>query len=204
MLGGMTTRTRSRCLLSALALALGLVAAPGVTACKSASDKPEMKTFTPDPAHATKRDVPPDGVLRMVKLQLVTSLPDFEQRCADVDRLAAFVEAAVRVVADHDAATPGELGATVNLWLAFRPGNQARAWLTGEPAISPAVELALAPRIEQAAAPPTTTGPIVLVLPLARREGVRSDGFPRAPEAWTLAAETDLAEDAAMRAWDRR
>jgi hypothetical protein len=163
----------------------------------------ELKAYTPSPEAAAKREIPPDGVLRYTQVQFITSIPDLGARCPDIDAAAAFIKEAERIVVAHDAATPGAFGDKVYLWIAIKPGNQARVWFTGEPAVSLATEQDLSAKIASAR-PPTTTGPIVLLLPMARRQVEPSPDFPQPPDLWILAARPgDTAEQAAIRAWEK-
>lgn len=161
----------------------------------------EKKVFTPDPAKAAPKEVPPDGTLRLLAIQFVTSIPDLEQRTSDVEGMAALVKRAAQVVAEHDAARPGKIGAHAFVWLAVKPGGRVRAWLTGAPAIDAASASPIVEAIGKLPGP-VTRGLIVLVVPLGRREETPPESFEHGPAAWQAATKPgDTVEDAVARVW---
>ena len=134
----------------------------------------------PDPAAVTKAIetakaalVPaahPDGTLQLVGIDVLTPPDVFKSRAAGAGPkpMEPLVNAAKAAVAEVDGARAGELGDTVVVWLAMRPGHKLRVWVAcpGKPDANPA-RAAVATRLA-AAVPPDVTGQVAFAITFDR------------------------------------
>lgn len=146
-----------------------------------------------------------DGTLQYVGIDVLTPPKDFESRAAGAKApMEPLVVAARLSVQSVDDARKGQLGDTVAVWIAVRPGNKVRSWvaLPGKTGADDARREITT--IIDATAAPTVTGPVAFMV-VFDRSGARSKGMgipiPPELEAKRAANGANSPDELIERAW---
>ncbi len=180
-------------------------AAPDPAAAQAAAIAAAEKAMAE--AAAARRPAPqPDGTLQLVGIDVLTTPAVFQQRAAGAGAkpMEPLVAAAKAAIAAVDAARAGQLGDSVVVWIAARPGRKVRTWVAcpGKPDADPARADVVT---RMASAPgPDVTGQVAFAITFDR-SGARPKGsdipIPPELEALRTADSAPTPEALIDRAW---